>query len=667
VSHQRVCPPRSEDFYQTSVEIEAVCFRRAHRRTVQEPHEAIKTYHSLPLRRSVSALRLETVHGPRSTVHGPLTSFPIPTGRSAMTWDQALVFVILGASLVAFAWGAWRYDLVAVVALLVSVVVGVVEADEAFLGFGHPAVVTVVAVLVVGRGLERSGLVGVIARRLLRIGHRPIAQLAVLSGLVLVASSVINNVGALALFLPVALRVSRQTGQPASRILMPLAFASLLGGLTTLIGTPPNIIIATYRSSVADEAFGMFDFTPVGVAVAVVGFTFMIMLGWRFVPTRRGGVSPEDLFDVGRYLTELRIPEGSGAVGETVGRIVGSADVVAVSLVRRDEQRIDLAMDLRLEVDDVMVVEGAPQVIDDLMADHGLALAAGSRTAVEGLELFEAVVPPGSSIVGRTVVDLGLRARHGVNLLGLARAGETVYDRLTGTRFQGGDVLLLQGEGTIVQAAISELGLLPLAPRQLALGTRRRIALSLGMFAAAIAVTVLGLLPVQIAFALAAVGMIATRLLSLEQAYRAVDLPVVILLGAMLPVGEALATTGGAELLATRLASLEGVAGPALMVGGLLTLVMVLSNVVNNAAAAVIAAPIGLQLAAALDVSPDPMLMAVAVGASLPLLTPIGHQSNLLVMAPGGYRFADYWRLGLPMSILAVVVATLVITRVWPL
>lgn len=584
-----------------------------------------------------------------------------------MTWDQALVFAILGGSLVAFAWGRWRYDLVAVVSLLAAVLAGVVDGDEAFLGFGHPAVVTVVAVLVVGKGLERSGLVGAISRRVLAIGGRPLVQMAVLCGLALVASTVINNVGALALFLPVALRVSRETGQSPSRILMPLAFASLLGGLVTLIGTPPNIIIATSRRAATGEAFAMFDFTPVGGILAVVCFALMVTVGWRAVPSRRAGGGPEDLFDVGRYLTELRVPEGSTAVGEPVGRVVRDVDVVVVSLIRGDQHLSDVLMDRTLEGGDVFIVEGEPTVIDELISKHGFELAGGDRSAVAGLDLFEAVVPPGSFAVGRDVVELRLRERYGVNLLGVARAGEHLHDRLARSRFEGGDVLLLQGAESAARKAMSDLGLLPLAARDLSLGGGRRLALAAGIFGAAVAVTVAGLMAVQVAFALAAAVMVMVRLLSVEQAYKAVDLPVVVLLGAMLPVGEALASTGGAELIAEQIAGLDGWGGPLLVTGGLLTLVMLLSNVVNNAAAAVLAAPIALQLAEVLEVSPDPMLMAVALGASLPLLTPIGHQSNLLVMAPGGYRFTDYWRLGLPLSVVVIVVGTLLIGWVWPL
>lgn len=581
-----------------------------------------------------------------------------------MTWDQVAIFTILGGSLAAFAWGRWRYDLVAVVALLASVAVGIVPDDRAFLGFGHPAVVTVVAVLVVGKGLERSGVVGLVSRRLLALGHRPLVQLAILSGLVLVASSVINNVGALALFLPVALRVSRETGQPPSRILMPLAFASLLGGLTTLIGTPPNIIISSIREEATGVAFGMFSFSPVGVAVAVACFAFMVGVGWRLVPSRRGGIAPDDLFDVGRYITELHVPDRGPT--RTIGEVVSGVDLVVVGLIRAGVQSTRVSMRTELVPGDIVIVEGDPAVIDELAAEAGLELAGGAGGVVANLDLLEAVVAPRSQAVGRDAISLGLRAQFGVNLLGVARAGERIHQRLATTVFRAGDVLLLQGDQTAMRGAVAALGLLPLAPRQVGLGTKRRVALGGGLFLAAVVATVAGLAPVQISFVAAAVAMVATRLITLEQAYQSVDFPVVVLLGAMLPVGVAFAETGGADLVADWMASLGGPGHPVIVLAGLIVVVMLLSNIVNNAAAAVVAAPIALRLAEAIEVSPDPMLMGVAIGASLPLLTPIGHQSNLLVMAPGGYRFGDYWRLGLPMSVLAVAVASVGIAVVWP-
>lgn len=586
-----------------------------------------------------------------------------------MTWEQATLFAILAASLVLFAWGRWRYDLVAVLALLTATLAGIIAPDQAFQGLGHPAVVTVVAVLIVGRGLEKSGFADLISRKVLALGDHGILQLAVLTALVLLTSAFINNVGALALFLPVALRVSRATGRPPSRLLIPLAFASLLGGQITLIGTPPNIIIATIRDQAGGEPFGMFDFFPVGGTVALLGFTVMVLVGWRLVPVRRSGTTPGALFEVATYLTELRIPAGSGADGASLAKLMDGADVVAVSLVRDDQQRTELPLFTTLRSGDVLVVEGDPEAIDDLISRFGFALGGTPKggAAIKGLSLFEAVVPPGAFALGRSATSLRLRGRHAVNLLGVARAGERIHQRLAEVRFEVGDVLLLQGRDSAVKAALADLGCLPLAERELSLGANRRLALGAGIFAAAVVVTSLGILPVEIAFSLAALAMILTRLISLEGAYRAVDLPIVVLLAAMLPVGQALETTGGAELIAQRIVDMGALSSPALLVAGIMTVVMLLSNVINNAAAAAIAAPIAIRVAQSLEVSPDPLLMAVAIGASLPFLTPIGHQSNLLVMAPGGYRFADYWRLGLPLSLLVVAAGTGMILWVWPL
>lgn len=586
-----------------------------------------------------------------------------------MTWEQAAIFVILAGSLVMFAWGPLRYDLVALLALLAVTLTGLIDVDQAFVGFGHPAVVTVVAVLVVGKGLEQSGLVEAVSRRLLALGDRTHLQFVALVTMVLITSAFVNNVGALALFLPVALRLSRETGQPPSRSLIPLAFASLLGGLTTLIGTPPNIIISSIRARAVGEPFRMFDFLPTGGTVALVGLVAVVLLAGRLVPVRRSTTDPGSLFEVTKYLTELRVPAGSSAAGQALGAILTDADLVAVGLVRAGEVVTGMSMALVMAVDDVLVVEGDPRAIERVIERHGFVLGGSGNTTGSVLgrfKLFEAVVPPGSFIVGRTATGLRLRGRYGLNLLGVARAGGHIHERLAVVRIEPGDVLLLQGPEEAVRAAIGDLGLLPLAERELSFGRPRNLALGAGIFLASVTATALGLLPVDVAFVAAAVAMVLTRLLTIDAAYRAVDLPIVVLLGAMLPVGEALETTGGADLIAAQVVRF-GAISPVAVVAALLVLVMLLSNVVNNAAAAVIAAPIGLHIASALEVSPDPLLMAVAIGASLPLLTPIGHQSNILVMAPGGYRFGDYWRLGLPVSLLTVAVGTAVIVSVWPL
>lgn len=589
--------------------------------------------------------------------------------------DQLFVIAVLGVALVLFVWGRWRYDVVALGALLALVVPGIVDPAEAFLGFGHPAVVTVAAVLVISRGLERAGVVELVSRGMARVGGRLVLQVSALTLLVALFSAFMNNVGALALFLPVAIRMAREHDRPASLLLMPLAFGSLLGGLTTLVGTPPNIIIATIRARETGRAFGMFDFTPVGAGVALAGILLICLVGWRWLPRRKGEASRDELFEVDDYLSEVRVPEGSRWVGRSVSGLgeALSGRIVVVGIARGDREITAPSGQQALRGEDVLLVEAEPEDLRELVDRHGLE-PAGTRelkdrllTSGDEVQVVEAVVQPDSRLAGSTARELELRAGHGVNLLGVARQGRRVAGRVADTVFRPGDVLLLQGAPDAVQKTLSSLGGLPLAERGLEIGGRRRVAAAAAIFAAGIALTVAGVLPVQVALTAAALVMVTTGLLPLRDAYEAVDWPVIVLLGAMLPVGEALETTGAAGSMAGLLLEAGARLPPEASVAGVLVAATLLSNVINNAAAAVVMAPIGLAVARGLAVSPDPFLMAVAVGASCAFLTPIGHQSNTLVMGPGGYRFGDYLYLGLPVTLVVLAAAVPLILVVWPL
>lgn len=572
-------------------------------------------------------------------------------------------------------WGRWRYDLVALATLLVLVVPGIVQPERAFLGFGHPAVVTVAAVLVISRALERSGFVDLMARWLDRVGERPIRQLTALTVLVAVCSAFINNVGALALFMPVAIRMARDDDLPASLFLMPLAFGSLLGGLTTLIGTPPNIIIATFRAEEAGAAFGMFDFAPVGAGVALAGVLFIVLVGWRLLPERRGEARPDELFEIEDYLFEVRIPEGSGWAGRTVREVVPDLEVAitVVGIVRGEKQISPPLHREPLRADDVLLVEAEPEDIDLLVAGPDLQpegtseLKARFLSSDSDVRVTEAVVQPDSRFAGRTAGELQLRAAHGVNLLGVARRGRRVRGRLREIVFEAGDVLLLQGTPDATRGTLSTMGGLPLAERGVEVGRPRKLLVAIGIFAVAITLTVAGLLPVQVALAGAALAMVAAGTVSLQAAYGSIEWPVIVLLGAMLPVGEALESTGGAATVADLLLRAGGSLPPEASLAALLVVTMLLSNVINNAAATVLMAPIAVALAGGLGTSLDPFLMAVAVGASSAFLTPIGHQSNTLVMGPGGYRFSDFLYLGVPLSLLVALLGVPLILLVWPL
>ncbi len=595
-----------------------------------------------------------------------------------MTAEQAIVLGVLLLALILFVTERWRYDVVALLALLAVTVTGIVPGNQAFAGFGHPAVVTVAAVLALSRGLQSSGVVDIMAKGMLRVGNRPTIQVLALTGLVATLSGFVNNVGALALLLPMAIWMARKSGNPPSLLLMPLAFGSLLGGMTTLIGTPPNIIIATFRAQTALEPFGMFDFAPVGVGIALAGLLFISLIGWRFVPQRKGLASREDLFRIQDYTTELRLPEDSKIIGKPLRELETSseADVTVVGVVRGELRILAPSPFEILRAGDVLIVEADSEALKTLVDAAGLELVGSKELEKElteevlgsnEVDVVEAIVRPDSPLEGNTAWTLNLRWRYGVNLIGVARHGERLKDRLKSIQFKAGDVLLLQGATEALQKALSVLGCLPLAERGLRLGQPRRIVLAIGIFAAAVAAVAIGLLPAPIAFVGAAVLMILVGLISLRDAYQAIDWPILVLLGALIPVAQALESTGGAELVASYVLRISHWMPSEGILVTVLVATMFLSDLVNNAAAAVLMAPIAISVAKGIGASPDPFLMGVAVGASCAFLTPIGHQSNALVMGPGGYRFRDYWRMGLPLEIVIAAVGVPLILWFWPL
>ena len=592
-----------------------------------------------------------------------------------MTVDQTLVFAILGVTLGLFVWGRWRYDIVSLGALLTVFITGLVPAGEVFLGFAHPAVITVAAVLVISRGLLNAGVVDGMSRYLAQVGKNPTVQVATLTGIVVLCSGFMNNVGALALLMPVAIWMSRQSGRSPSLLLMPLAFGSLVGGLVTLIGTPPNIIIATYRTRTGAPPFAMFDVAPVGAGVAVLCLIFIALAGWRLTPRRESADDSEELFQIKDYISEIRVPDKAKIVGQTLYQLTSEMekdmDAVVVGLVRGDRHIPAPSWYDVIEGGDILLVETNSEDLESLVEGMGLELAESKLEHLEALEsdrirIIEAIVTPNSLMPDETAISLKLRANFGVNLLAVARQGQRLKARLGQIRFAVGDILLLQGSDEILKVTLATLGCLPLAERGLRLFKPRRILLSIGIFGAAMAAAAFNLLPVQVAFLGAALIMVVIGLISVDEIYESIDWPIIILLGAMFPLGNALEATGGAQLIAAKMMLLSEHFPPVATLGALMVSTMLLSNVVNNAAAAVLMAPIALNLASGLGVSADPLLMGVAIGASCAFLTPVGHQSNALVMAPGGYRFGDYWRLGLPLSVIVVASAVPLIAWFWP-
>lgn len=592
-----------------------------------------------------------------------------------MTTPQILISLVLVLSMVMFGWGKYRYDLVAMSALLLCVVLGLVDGKVAFNGFGNAAVITVAAVLIISTALKNAGVVDVLASKISHLTETPIMHIAALTLVVTVASAFMNNVGALALMLPIALSTAKERNRPPAMLLMPLAFGSLLGGMTTLIGTPPNIIVASIRGTYLGEPFSMFSYSPVGFPVAVVGFFFIIFLGWRLIPkARMEQNSAEKLFEVGHYLTEVSVSENSSAVGKKLGELVDNDDgnVEIIGIAGRNKfVQVGKSGD-RVKAGDVLLLRADPADLKPYLETHDLEmLSSATNQFIEPEQddevLAEGVVKLDSALDNRGVDRLRRLSGRTVALVGVARQGISMTKRLRSITFKPGDVLLLRGDVGSIDEQMNTLGLWPLANRNFDLNRNRRVMMALGIFALAIALGIAKLVSMPVAFLLAVGAYLLTGILSVREIYEDIDWPIIVLLAAMIPVGNALTDTGTTALVADLLRDItQGWQGWQIVML-VLVATMLLSDVINNAATALVMAPLGIEIAEKLQVNADPFLMAVAVGASCAFLTPIGHQCNTLVMGPGGYKFGDYWRVGLPLEVVITIVSVPMILYFFPL
>lgn len=637
-----------------------------------------------------------------------------------MTQPQWMILAILVATLCLFLYGRWRHDIVAAAALLASVIVGLVPADEAFAGFSHPAVVTVACVLILSSALLHTGVVDLLAQRLLPTEAGPMVTLFALTGLAAVLSSFMNNVGALALLMPIALQIARRQDIAPGKLLMPLSFATMLGGMTTLIGTPSNLIVSGFRKQLGEGGFQMFDFAPVGVTVAIGGILFIVLIGWRIVPAReRSGV---ESFDTGTYLTEARIAPNSKAIGMTLHEAeteLKGADAQIISLVRNDVRLTAPHTAYALREGDIVLIEADPEALASALDSLGLIFGEGkpkekdeeakadetesdARPELNGPahqapdpsddrsmesaeqdkevqkkkieraielddnELVELVILPGSGLLGRSASDIDLRERYGINLLAISRQGARIRSRVRHTTLRHGDVLLMQGPSDLISEFASNAGCAPLAARPLRTPDRQKMLTAAAIMLLAVALTALNILPAAISFLLGVLLLMVLRVLPLRKMYEAVDWPVIILLGALLPVAQAIESTGAAKLVAVLLLDHIAQGNAIVALVAILLVTMVMSDVINNAATAAIMCPIAISSAAQLDVNADPFLMAVVIGASAAFLTPIGHQNNTLILGPGGFRFGDYWRMGLPLELTITAIAVPMLLLVWP-
>ncbi len=593
-----------------------------------------------------------------------------------MNYDQSILFGLLAVVFVLLIWGRWRYDLVAFGALMAAAAAGVIAPDKVFAGFGHPATVIIALVLIVSRGLSNSGAVELLARFLVDRSRRLSTHIVFMSGISAALSAVMNNVAALALLMPVDLQAAAKAKRSPALTLMPLSFASILGGMITLIGTPPNIVIAQFRGTALGQPYAMFDFAPVGLVCAVVGVAFIATVGWRLIPTQgQDHKTAGDAFRLDDYIAEVRVPEQATIVGKKIRELDDVAeenDGVVLGLVRRGRRLAGQARAMEIKPNDILVIEASPANIERLVGELKLEYirkqdSKESPVTAEEMSLVEVVVPQGARIEGRSALSLRLLYRHGITLLGVSRQGKRFRDRVRKLDIAAGDVLLLLGPSEQMSQTVTWLGCLPLAERGLQLIQRKMAGLTVGAFILAVALAATGVVYLPAALGLAAMAMVLTKVVPIRQLYDSVEWPVIVLLGCMIPIGSALEASGGTALIADAITGIAEGYSPVVVLVLLILVTMSLSDVMNNTATAVIAAPIAVDIAHRLDVNPDPFLMGVAVAASCAFLTPIGHKNNTLILGPGGYHFGDYWRMGLPLEILIVIVSTPMILWVWPL
>ena len=632
-----------------------------------------------------------------------------------MSTDQYAICLIIITTFILFVWGRWRYDIVSIVALFTLVLVDKIlggkssqlieDPSQAFLGFGHPAVVTVAAVLIISRALQNSGVVDLIARSVKPFTNNKITHISSLSGVIAILSAFMNNVGALALMLPVTLKTAWEQKRSPSILLMPIAFASILGGMITMIGTPPNIIIASLRKeqqqqilskAIADTnsqaatylenlnivkesyepaAFGLFDFTPVGGIIALLGVCFVAMVGWRLVPKENQKTpSSNSLFSLDEYVTEIRVPKGSSLIGESIGEVnmLTGDKLTLIRFINKNGKATSINHNNKIKENDQFLAMADPSDLKGMMDEYDLRLTKEMRYRIDSLKddnstFIEVVVSPESPLLGRGRSYLRRRSSNQLILMAVARQDKPIHKRLGKVKFRVGDVLLLQGPEKEFKNIITSLDLLPLAEREIEVGVFSKVSFALMIFTVSILLSVLSIVPTTVSFAGAILAYVFSGILPIRDLYKNIDWPIIVLLGAMIPLSNALQNTGTTTLIADQVASMTQGLPSWSIIALVMVITMFMSDIINNAATAMIMGPISVGIAISMGVSMDPFLMSVAIGASCAFLTPIGHQCNALILGPGGYRFSDYWRMGLPLEIIITVLGTPLILYFWPL
>ena len=587
--------------------------------------------------------------------------------------EITLTLLILLIAIILFATEWIRMDLVSLMVLLAVALTGLVTPEEAFSGFSNPAVITVAAMFVLGAGISYTGAISTLGEHLIRMtGHSQTLMIVSIMGVVAFFSAFINNIGATAVLMPVVITMARKTKLPASKLLIPLAFGSLLGGVCTLIGTPPNILINSLLQQYTGEGFSMFDFTPLGVVLLACGICYMAFFGHKLLPNRKSGTLTE-AYQVKEYITEIEILEGSPLHGRTISQSMLERELnMKVRALLRDRQKYPQPKrNRKLYAGDILFLEGDPEGILKVRKEKGIAVVAERDNPLPDTDkgkivVVEASLTTTSDMVGKTLRQERFADTHGLRVLAIWRSGAPVVRKVDHVILRFGDVLLLQGSEEKVRHLGQGHGFLVLGGVDPVSYRPRRAPIAVITIIGVILLSVFGATPIVIAATLGALIMVLSRCLTVKEAYDSIDWPIILMIAGTLPLGHAMQNSGAAELLSNMIIGGVGSFGPWAVLGAVFLITFCLTEVMSHAAAAVLVAPIAYNTAIAMAVSPRPFFMAVAVAASMCFMTPISHQSNALVMGPGGYKFLDYTKVGAPLNIMVWIIATLVIPLLFP-
>ena len=595
-----------------------------------------------------------------------------------MTTDNWLVLGILAVSLVMFVREKPRVDVVALLVLIACVLAGLVGAREAFLGFSDPAVITVWTVFILSGGLTKTGVAEQIGEFIARIaGENPRQILLLMMLITATMSAFMNNIGAVAIMLPAVIGICRSQQIPPSKMMIPLAASALLGGNITLIGTPPNLIATALMEQAGIQPFGFFDYAPTGIVITVVGLLYIYFIGYRLLPERTSGEEISEGYNIPTdYLTEAVVTADSPLVNRRINLVrFGLENDVAIVYARRGREFVQQASDRRLRINDVLLIEGPYEQVEALAEKLKLNLQADLEqdTVEEELEaageLVEITLSPRSRFRGKTLSELGFRSRYGISILAIRHEGEPLVSKVVDVPLRFGDVLLAQGSQKKVDGLKVNPNFIVLDNTRQKRGVRREKA-PLAVITMLITLITIAFVPssyVSTVMLSGAIGMVLTGVLSMEEAYDAIDWKAVFLIAGMLPIGAAMENTGTASLLANGVLTTIGGMGPHVVLAVLFLLTAILTSVISNAAATVLLIPIAIGSARGLAVNPEPFVMTTVIAASSAFLLPIGHQANIIIYGIGGYRFADFLRVGIWLTLLLLATVVLIVPLVWPL